>query len=189
MAPSPARSTTDITTEMTEQFEIFDEDGTPLGLAPRAEVHRHGLWHRSAHVFLFTPAGALWIQRRAAGKDLYPDRWDFTVGEHLTPGETYLAGALRGLVEELGIEDAPLEPVGPVRRHTCRVAGTDLLDREFQQAFRGTWDGTVTADPAEVAEVRCIEPSALTTWMQRAPDDFTPWFVSELQTLNLLPAT
>ncbi len=173
---------------MTEYFETFDDDGRALGLVPRAEVHRRGLWHRSAHVFLFTRTGALWIQQRAAGKDLYPGRWDFSVGEHLTPGETYLQGALRGLTEELGIDNAALEPLGGVRRNTCRIADQGLLDRELQQAFRGTWDGPVTANPAEVADVRTIEPAALRAWIQRSEQDFTPWFLAELRALDLLPA-
>lgn len=170
----------------TEYFETFDDAGRPLGLVARAEVHARGLWHRSAHVFLFDTAGALWIQQRAAAKDLFPGRWDFTVGEHLTPGETFLQGALRGLAEELAIEGASLEAVGPVRRNTCRIDALGVLDRELQQAFRGCWDGPVQPDPAEVAAVRRVDPVELRHWMQRAESDFTPWFLSELEALPLL---
>lgn len=60
----------------TELFEVFDAAGRSVGLRARAEVHRTGAWHKSAHVFLFNPAGELLLQRRAADKDLYADVWD-----------------------------------------------------------------------------------------------------------------
>ena len=91
-----------------EHFDTFDDDGQPTGLKPRSEVHRLGLWHRSAQVFLYTPAGELVVHRRAVDKDLYAGLWDHSVGEHLHPGESYLAGALRGVQEEFGLHGLQL---------------------------------------------------------------------------------
>ena len=101
---------------MSELFETFDEAGRPTGLVERSVVHTKGLWHRAAHVWLFTSDGRLHVQRRAADKDLYPNLWDFSVGEHLTPGESFEDGARRGLQEELNVTDVILEPMGEVRR-------------------------------------------------------------------------
>ncbi len=171
---------------MPEYFETFDDQGRPTGLAAREEVHARGLWHRSAHVFLFNGRGELYVQRRAAAKDLFPNRWDFSVGEHLVPGESFLQGARRGLDEELGVRDVPLEPLQGVHRFTCRIVALGLLDRELQQSFRGRYDGPVSPDPIEVAEVETVALSDLAGWIRRARDDFTPWFLEELQRLDLL---
>ncbi len=56
---------------MPEYFEAFDDADQPLGLVAREEVHRRGLWHRSAHVLVWSSDGALLLQRRVAHKDLY----------------------------------------------------------------------------------------------------------------------
>lgn len=172
---------------MTEHFETFDDRNRPLGLLPREQVHAQGLWHRSAHVFLFTPGGELYVQRRAMDKDLFPDRWDLSVGEHLKPGESYLDGAQRGLAEELGVTGILLEALGSIHRSEYRLPELAVVDRELQQAFRGTHAGPVTADPAEVAEVRAVSLEELACWVTRAPGGFTPWFLEELRRFEMLP--
>jgi len=166
---------------MTELFETFDEAGRPTGLAPRDRVHATGLWHRSAHVFLFDPDGALYIQQRAAGKDLFPGRWDFSVGEHLQPGETYLAAALRGLQEELGVSGIALAPLGTVHVYRFDMPTAGIADHELQQAFHGSYAGPLDPDAAEVAAVRSIALPELLAWITREPDAFTPWLIRELQ--------
>lgn len=170
-----------------ECFETFDDAGRPMGLVPRHEVHARGLWHRSAHVLLFTPAGALWLQRRADDKDLFAGCWDLSVGEHLKPGESYLAGAIRGLAEELGVTGVPLTPLGELFRAVNHLPHQGLIDRELQQAFRGVHDGPVRPCPDEVAEVRRISLADLAVWMARDPAAFTPWLAAELDRHALLP--
>lgn len=171
---------------MSELFETFDDHGNPTGLVPRPRVHAEGLWHRSAHVFLFTGDGELYVQRRARDKDLYACRWDYSVGEHLKPGESYRAGALRGLREELGLPEIELTPLGPVRPSVTAIPERHVLDRELQQAFRGVWEGAVRPDPEEVDAVQCVALPALARWTQRQPGDFTPWFLRELTALRIL---
>ena len=171
---------------MDELFETYDEAGRAMGLMARHRVHATGAWHRSAHVFLFDTTGALLIQRRAPGKDLYPDLWDYSVGEHLVPGETYLAAARRGLEEELGVRGVSLEPVGDVRRWRSHQAELNLRDNELQQAFTGVHDGPFEPDAAEVAEVRAVGLQELAAEIERWPARFTPWFVRDLAELGFV---
>lgn len=171
---------------MSELFETYDDDGRATGLVPRAEVHARGLWHASSHVYLFDGTGALYVQRRAAGKDLFPGRWDLSVGEHLRPGETHLEGAVRGLAEELGVTGVTLEALGGIRRWQYELPELGVRDRELQQSFRGCYDGRLHADPEEVAEVRALPLRDIAVWLARAPDAFTPWFVADVEELGLL---
>lgn len=172
---------------MSELFECWNDAGEYLGLVPRAEVHARGLWHRSAHVFLFNARDELLIQRRSAGKDLYPNRWDFSVGEHAQPGESFEAAALRGLAEELGVHGVRLTPLLGVRRASHTLPELGLHDRELQQSFRARYDGPVRADPDEVTAVAWLGLPELSRRVRAAPDDFTPWFLAELDALALLP--
>jgi len=167
---------------MTEFFETFDDAGAPLGLVPRNVVHARGLWHRSVHVFLFRSDGTLCIQQRAPDKDIYPGRWDLTVGEHLQPGEDYAAAAQRGLREELGIDGVELTPLGTEQPFRCDLPERGIADHDLQAAFRGVFDGPLEPDGVEVTAVRSIGAAQLHAWIARAADDFTPWFLHDLRT-------
>ena len=169
-----------------ELFETFDEDGRPLGLVSRKDVHRRGLWHRASNVLLFDSADRLYLQRRAASKDVWPNAWDVSVGEHLQPGETFEQAAHRGLAEELAIADVELTPLGPVVRGCVEIPEHGIKDCEFQQSFRGVYDGAIEPDPAEVADVRRLSLAALANEIAAAPDAFTPWLRDRLRQFGLI---
>jgi isopentenyl-diphosphate delta-isomerase type 1 len=94
---------------MLEEFlDIVAENNQVIGQEKRSVVHQSGIWHRGVHVFLFTPEHKLVIQQRSKHRKQSPSALDCSVSEHLQAGESYLAGAIRGLEEELGIKQAPL---------------------------------------------------------------------------------
>ncbi len=171
-----------------EYFEVFDNHGHLCGLLPRQDVHRRGLWHRSADVWVYRPDGSLLLQCRSRNKDLFPGCWDYSMGEHLLPSESYLAGARRGLREELGIVARDVEFIGDLR-HVCNhCPERDIHDRELSRSFRAVHDGKLYPDPGEVAEVRWMCPDQVVAWMLREPSAFTPWFIQAARELDLLPA-
>jgi len=174
---------------MGELFETYNDKGNFTGLVQRYLVHSLGLWHKSSSVFLFNAEGELLIQRRAHGKDLYASQWDYSVSEHLKPGESYLDGAVRGLIEELGIHTVELTSLGPRRTSCWEFPEQKVNDCEMQQAYRGVYDGAIDADPLEVAEVRTISLTALDTWLAAEPASFTPWFLHDLTELGILRPT
>ena len=168
-----------------EQFETYDADGLRLSLVARSEVHRRGLWHRASNVLLFDHDGRLHIQRRAAGKDVWPNAWDISVGEHLQPGETFEQAAQRGLAEELSVYNVVLTAVGDMVRAQIEIPELDIRDFEMQQSFRGVYAGPITSDPAEVADVKLITLDALARAITAKPNDFTPWLRSRLRAFGL----
>ena len=173
-------------TQSEEQFDIFSADGIHLGQAARSRVHREGLWHKSAQIFLFDSNGRLYLQRRAAEKDICADLWDQSVAEHLSPGETYIEAALRGLEEELGVTGVALSPLGTPFAGRLDQPALGVRDYELQQAFEGMWDGPLEPDPVEVAEIRALDLDALTEWMRSDPEAFTPWFRRDAIRLGVL---
>lgn len=62
-----------------ELFDTYDEAGHPMGTELRAVVHARGIWHHAVYVFVFNSQGQLLMQQRAAGKKVFPGRWDLSV--------------------------------------------------------------------------------------------------------------
>ena len=171
-----------------ELLQTFDPGGCSSGIAPRSRVHREGLWHCAANVFLFRSDGRLIVQRRQWSKDVCPGVWDLSVAEHLRPGETYEEGARRGLREELGVTNVVIEPLGGVVRAQLEMAEHGLKDYELQQSFRGVFDGELRPNVDEVGETSTFDLDDLGVALAVRPDDFTPWFRESALRLGLVGA-
>jgi isopentenyldiphosphate isomerase len=146
---------------MDEKIDVLNPRGLVTGeVAWKSEAHRLGLWHRCFHCWITspeTPSGGpyLSVQRRAVGKETWPDRLDVTVGGHLGAGEEALEGGLREIEEELGLQVAAgdLIPLG-TRRVELGIPGG--IDREFQDVFllvRSLYPGELRLQKEEVAAV------------------------------------
>ena len=52
-------------------------------------------------------------------------------------------------------------------------------ENEFCWVYSSLYDGDVVADPAEVAQIRYVEPEKLTAELAADGEAFTPWFKLE----------
>jgi isopentenyl-diphosphate delta-isomerase type 1 len=127
-----------------EWLEVVDASDKVVGLQTRAEIHRRGLTHRSAHVFVFDPSGRLYLQLRSPAKDQYPGHWDSSAAGHVDPGESYLDCARRELDEELGIE-ADLSEV-------LRVPAQPRTGFEHSVLFEAITENRPRPDPEEISD-------------------------------------
>ena len=124
---------------MDEKVDVLNVRGERTGRVTwKSEAHRLGLWHRCFHCWIVAPRAPsggpyLFAQRRAAGKDTWPNRLDVTVGGHLTAGESALDG-LREVEEELGLTVTADELVSLGTRRAEKEIPTGF-DREFQEVF------------------------------------------------------
>lgn len=122
-----------------ERIDVLNPRGGKTGwVAWKSEAHRRGLWHRCFHCWIVAPeepSGGpyLFVQRRAADKETWPDKLDVTAAGHLAAGEGVVDG-LRELEEELGLRVEPEEliPLGTRRIEQEISAG---CDREFHEVF------------------------------------------------------
>lgn len=137
-----------------ELLQLVDAAGRPAGAATRASCHADpALIHASVAVLVHDSAGRLYLQRRSWSKDTCPGMWDLSATGHVGAGEDVRAAALRELAEELGVDDAALEPVAallvPLPRET-----------EYATVWRCVHAGTLRPDPAEVAEGVWVDAAA-----------------------------
>lgn len=90
-----------------ELFDICDEKGQSTGeRIERAEAHRRGICHRTAHIWIVRRQGERYqvlLQKRAMNKDSFPGRFDTSSAGHIQAGDEPMQSAIRELYEELGI--------------------------------------------------------------------------------------
>lgn len=97
---------------MEEMVDVYDSlTGEKTGeVISKSEAHNKGIWHSSIHILLVNKErNKILLQKRCADKKLYPNRWDITVGGHISAGEEALVSAHRELEEELGLDSNKYE--------------------------------------------------------------------------------
>jgi len=93
-----------------EIFPLVDNDGNVIGKATRRECHNGSmLLHPVVHLHIFNDKGELYLQKRSLNKDIFPDRWDSSVGGHIDFGETPEQAVVRETREELGMDNLDIK--------------------------------------------------------------------------------
>jgi len=149
-----------------EIFDVVNERDEVVGHRPRSEVHRLGLMHRAAHVLVFNSRGEVFLQKRSLKKDRQPGLWDSSASGHVDSGETYDAGAVRELREEIG-----LEPPAPLRR-LFKLGPSAETDQEHVWVYRCEAEGPLRLDPEEIDQGGWFGPAQVSRWMAERPQDF-----------------
>lgn len=132
-----------------ELFDLVNENGEVIGIAPRACCHGNpALRHRTAHVVVVSSDGRILLQKRSRLKDVQPGKWDTAVGGHVAHGESFLQAAQRELNEELGL---------PAETPLTQLFDMTILndfESEITRVFSATSDGPFLPQPSEVDDVR-----------------------------------
>lgn len=145
-----------------EYLTIYDAALRPCGERPRAIVHRQGLLHMVAHLWLLD-GGRLWLQQRAHDRPLYPGLFDLAATGHIAPGEPPIQAACREAYEEAGLQVSPgqLLPAGTVPQRFPRPDG---FDDEIVHAFVLRTEGAPAFRPGP--EVARMVPLALDEYVR-----------------------
>ncbi|WP_341718419.1 isopentenyl-diphosphate Delta-isomerase [Micromonospora sp. FIMYZ51] len=165
--------------------ELVDDGGRPVGETTVAAAHRPpGRLHRAFSVLLVAPDGRVLLQRRAAVKTRFPLRWANSCCGHPQPGEALAEAANRRLAEELGAGPVPLTEVGAYV-YRAEDPATGRVEVEYDHVLRGEFrpDSPLRPDPAEVAELRWVDPATLAAEVVDDPDTYAPWLGGVLDRL------
>lgn len=163
---------------MSEIFEIFNDKNERVGTALRSEVHKKGLYHRGAIIFLVNSKGNIFLQKRSENKDTSPGCWDYSTGEHLKPGETFEEAALRGLKEELGVSHPKVRQLrGPKLNSFVHENGA--IDKEFDSLFIAETDEAISLDREEISEGRFFTEEEIDQDVKNKRRKFTKFFLTE----------
>ena len=121
---------------MEEYLDIWNSEGQRTGkIGTKDEAHQKGWFHPTVHVWFYTSAPALLLQKRGLSKQTFPGDWDVSVAGHVSAGESILEGALREVKEEIGLDIQPSDLVPlDIRKNTNRF-DNGVIDCEFQHVF------------------------------------------------------
>jgi isopentenyl-diphosphate delta-isomerase type 1 len=150
-------------------LEMVDSHDKVIGRGTRGEIHRRGFFHRAVHMFVFNPAGQIYIQRRSRSKDRHPGKLDSSAAGHVDPGETYEETAIRELQEELGIQAEVKE--------ILRVSASEQTDNEHVVLFEVVTESKPVPNPEEIQWGAFISREKVTKLMDEASEDFVPAFI------------
>jgi len=152
-----------------ELLDIVDAHDRVIGCATRAEIHRTQRLHRAVHMLVFSSAGDLYLQKRVATKDMYPNCWDSSAAGHVDHGEDYLDCAVREINEELG-----LDVVASDFTEFMRAEPIESNGYERQRFYSVISNQPVTPNPDEIAEGRWLSPTEMDAWVASDDAAMTP---------------
>ncbi len=171
-----------IVSSESEELILVDEQDNEIGHLSKADAHDGaGVLHRAFSVFLFDAGGRLLLQRRAAGKRLWPGYWSNTCCSHPRRGESLRVATARRLRDELDIA------VGLEFAYKfCYRAdyGTAGAENELCHVYLGAAPHHIRPNANEIAAVSFMAADELERALDTRAEDFTPWFRMEWRTLR-----
>lgn len=178
-------------TETDDLVVLLDDDGQPIGTAPRAHVHTTDTpLHLAFSCHLHDAAGRTLVTRRALSKRTWPGVWTNSFCGHPRPGESFADAVRRHAAHELGLEVTDLEPLLPdFRYHAVDAAG--IVENEVCPVFTARLvlpDAAIEPNPDEVLEHRWVAVTDVIALVERAPWAVSPWLVAQEPALRLLAA-
>ncbi len=168
-----------------EVLDIVDFKNNVIGQTNRSQIHLKGYFHKAVNLLVFNSKGELFLQQRSEDRWVMPLAWDISASEHVLAGESFEDAAKRGLKEELGVE-AEIEKVGDVKLSKRRydLHSHELIENEFIQTFKATWDKEIKLDPKEIKDGRFFKIKEISQLIKKGKTDFTPWFLEEWKDLD-----
>lgn len=143
-----------------EPVEVVDRDGAVERIVDRSVMRRERLRHRCTYIVVVDHEDRLVVHRRAAWKDVWPNRWDVAFGGVVGVGEGWVEAAARELAEEAGVvlgATALTELAGG----TYDDADVSVLGR----VYLARSDGPFTFPDGEVAEADRVPLADLAHWL------------------------
>lgn len=163
---------------MEEQFDIYTESGTPTGdVVPRSRAHKEGLWHQTAHIWIYHPKEGLLLQKRSATKESHPSLWDISAAGHVPAGESIELAAIRECEEEVGVlfEQSKLSKICTVKQ-IFDFPENSFHDREHVTIYLIDSDLPLSAYKAQPEEVEALRFIAIEE-LKKAVEKKSDWLV------------
>ncbi|MDP3179137.1 MAG: NUDIX domain-containing protein [Spirochaetaceae bacterium] len=166
-----------------EMLPLVDDEGKVVGSASREECHRGpGKTHPVVRLLVFDSEGRMYLQKRAATRQIQPGKWDCAVGGHVSVGEDLSVALSREMREEIGITSIALEAAGAKPEPLLRFRWDSEIESELVFTFGMRYEGPFAPDLDEVEEGRFWERAEIGAAMGKGI--LTPLLERELAVLS-----
>ena len=90
---------------MEEILDVYDKNGNYVGVKPKSFCYSKnpGVYYKLVWIWIINSKGEILLQKRAATKKHFPNKWDHPVGGHVKSGEKSVDACVREIGEELGL--------------------------------------------------------------------------------------
>lgn len=167
-----------------DEVVLLSEDGTPIGTAPKAQVHSGDTpLHLAFSCYVYDVSGRLLVSRRALTKRTWPGVWTNSFCGHPQPGEQLEDAVRRHGRLELGVELEGLHAELPDFRYLA-VDASGVVENEVCPVFSAVTSSLVVPHPDEVMEAVWVEPARLSTAVHLTPWAFSPWLALQIDQLH-----
>lgn len=161
---------------MDEYIDILNSNGKKTGkTCLKSEAHKKGIFHASAHIWIFDTKKNVLIQKRAVNKDTFPNLWDISVAGHISAGEEPITSALREVEEEIGliITQEQLCLIGTAQKSIQHHS--HLIDNELHYIYVCEIDFDIRSLKIQKEEVSAIQSIPLNDLIKKVTTpDFVP---------------
>ncbi|MFC7490305.1 MULTISPECIES: isopentenyl-diphosphate Delta-isomerase [unclassified Knoellia] len=160
-----------------ERVVLLADDGTPIGTAPKADVHHLDTpLHLAFSCYVLDPQGRLLLTRRAWSKRTWPGVWTNSCCGHPAPGEPPADAVRRRVSQELGTGIEALRLVLPDFRYRA-VMDDGVVENEVCPVFFATCPNpeSLSPDPSEVAEHEWVDWTAFRDDVLSGRREVSPW--------------
>jgi isopentenyl-diphosphate Delta-isomerase len=169
-----------------EAVVLLDDDGRPVGTAPKSQVHSASTpLHLAFSCHLVRRDGSVLVTRRALTKVAWPGVWTNSVCGHPAPGESFEDAVARRAGLELGVRVRDVRVVLPDFRYRATDA-SGVVENEICPVFVARTDDEVRPNPDEVMDHGWVDPLELGRAVAVAPWALSPWLVEHAPQLPLL---
>jgi len=167
---------------MDEMIDVVDENGVVIDTMSREETEDLNHLIQNVIVFIFSPKGEVWIQKRPMHKKHFPGLWDVSACGAVASGEKPEAAAMRETLEEMGLKPK----LTYVESFLNEFPGHDNKTfRRLSHLFIGVSDETPKEND-EVDEFKRVPYQELDEEIKSHPDQYIPSFLVELE--KVIPA-
>src|SRR6476660_4527848 len=169
----------------TEQVVLLDDEGRPIGTAPKSSVHgTDTALHLAFSCHVVNTDGQVLVTRRALDKKTWPGVWSNSFCGHPRPAEPVLTAVHRRAEYELGLTLTDIQLALPLFRYRATDAN-GIVEHEVCPVYTARAEGEPVLNPLEVMDAKWVDPADLAVSLTTTPWAFSPWLVLQAQQLHL----
>jgi isopentenyl-diphosphate delta-isomerase len=140
-----------------ELIVLVDDDGKPIGTAPKLPTHHANTpLHLAFSVYIFDDAGRFLVTQRSNGKKVWGGVWTNSCCGHPLPEESFEQAIKRRCHFELGLKVS--EIVNIVPRYVYKTPPyRGIIEHEFCPIFVARAVSAITPNPDEVESYQWVD--------------------------------